>query len=140
MPPRSASCGRSRSPRGRLQQPGSSTAPAAPAGGSPSPLRRLPQGKRGESFLHRVSRGLQVLLRHRAPAHGIHTDPGGWASLDEVLDLPLFQEAGVSRSHVDALGEDPALGAGRRFQFKQDVQGRTLIRAIQGHTLPHIDP
>ena len=104
-----------------------------------SPMRRLPQGKRSDCFLERVSRGLQIILRHRAPAHGIHTDTGGWASLDAVLDLPVLRAAGVRRLHVDALGEDPALGAGRRFQFKQEM-GLIMIRAIQGHTLPHIDP
>ena len=103
-------------------------------------MRRLPLGKRGDSFLERVSRGLQVILRHRAPAHGIHTDPGGWASLEALLALPVLRAAGVNRSHVDALGEDPALEAGRRFQFKQDPPGHTLIRAIQGHSMPHIDP
>ena len=103
-------------------------------------MRRLPLGKPGESYLERVSRGLQMILRHRAPAHGIHTDPGGWASLDALLALPVLRASGVERSHVDALGEDPALQAGRRFQFKQDPPGHTLIRAIQGHSLPHIDP
>ena len=81
-----------------------------------------------------------MLLRHRAAASGVYTDSGGWARLDEVLRLPLFRKAGVNRSHVDALGEDRSLGAARRFQFRQDAYGHTLVRAIQGHTLPHIAP
>ena len=131
---------RSRTPYMPSPEPGASRLAPEPGARSTSPMRHLPKGRPGETRLDRVSRGLQMLLRHRAAASGICTDAGGWAALDSVLALSPFRRAGVSRSEVLALADAPAQDARRRFQFRQDSRGRALVRAVQGHTMPHVVP
>ena len=102
------------------------------------PLDRMPAPLPGESHLHQLSRALQALLRHRATATGVSTNPGGWADYEDVLALPWVRLVGATPDTLDALVANryPPRAPGR-FQSRE-VNGRWQIRATQGHTMEHV--
>jgi len=80
--------------------------------------------------LHRTSRFLSLVLRHRPDNIGIRLDDAGWVAVNDLLD------ALNRHGHALTFGELRRLIAGndkRRFVLSAD---RKRIRAAQGHSLP----
>ena len=75
-----------------------------------------------------VSRYLSFVLRHRPDQAGVELDAHGWARVDELIE-------GVSKKHpitMEMLEEIVRTDDKMRYSFNE---GRTLIRANQGHSV-----
>ena len=83
----------------------------------------------------KLSRSLTSLLRHNAAARGIAMDSGGLCLLDDVLRLPDFR--GATLADVERVVRECKK---QRFRLVRRDDGRMLIGATQGHTIPTVDP
>lgn len=81
-----------------------------------------------EKKLKGVSKNLSYVLRHRPDSIGIELGPGGWVSVDRLLEA--FREHGKTFSR-ELLDDVVAKNDKQRFEFSPD--GRQ-IRARQGHS------
>ena len=78
--------------------------------------------------LNKTSRCISLILRHRPDTIGISLDEHGWASVEELL-------AGISKTqYIDMamLEKIVATDSKQRYSFNE---GKTLIRANQGHSI-----
>ena len=78
--------------------------------------------------LNKTSRFISLILRHRPDTIGISLDEHGWASVEELL-------AGISKTqYIDMamLEKIVETNSKQRYSFNED---KTLIRAIQGHSI-----
>ena len=78
--------------------------------------------------LNKTSRFISLILRHRPDTIGISLDEHGWASVEELL-------AGISKTqYIDMamLEKIVATDSKQRYSFNE---GKTLIRANQGHSI-----
>ena len=78
--------------------------------------------------LNKTSRFISLILRHRPDTNGISLDEHGWASVEELL-------AGISKTqYIDMamLEKIVATDSKQRYSFNE---GKTLIRANQGHSI-----
>src|SRR5262245_58830530 len=82
-----------------------------------------------ESQLIRISKFLSKYLRHEPELLGITLEPGGWVSVDVLLQAAAAHGMPLTR---DQLKEVVACNDKQRFAF--DETGRR-IRANQGHTV-----
>jgi putative RNA 2'-phosphotransferase len=80
--------------------------------------------------LKNKSRFLALILRHNPEKANISLDKNGWADIDELLVNTDFSE-----EDLDALVNVPA-GEKKRYEFNPE---KTAIRAVQGHSIKHID-
>ena len=123
---------------------GAMAAHAGPRGGRPpgtddnGPMHGpLPQFK-NEDTDEWLARNLLEMLRHRAASSGLHPDAGGWVRVDDLLrhramrrlDMQFLQKVAANR--VDLYS--------RKFQVQPQEGAITDIRAVQGHTMPHVQP
>ncbi|CAL8099152.1 unnamed protein product [Calicophoron daubneyi] len=78
-----------------------------------------------------ISKKLSCVLRHGAVRHGLVYQLGGYLFLDDILHLELFD--GISEADVRRVVEN---NNKRRYELVTDTRtGRTLIRALQGHSV-----
>lgn len=86
----------------------------------------------------RLSKKLAVALRHRPEAFGIVLDPGGWTSTRRLV-AGLRERGGPRYAHVgqDDLAAVVANQDKPRYELSQDG---TRIRALYGHSVPHVTP
>jgi putative RNA 2'-phosphotransferase len=76
--------------------------------------------------LRRLSIFLSLLLRHKPEEVGLQLDPGGWATVDDLVK----KVAGLTRSKLQQIvAEDDK----KRYSFSPDGK---RIRAVQGHSIP----
>ncbi len=77
-----------------------------------------------------LSKFISLLLRHHPEAAGITLDEHGWADVNELLE-------GITRTgrkiDMGILKEIVASDNKKRYSFNE---GKTLIRANQGHSIP----
>lgn len=79
--------------------------------------------------LHKTSRFLSLILRHKPETIGITLDRHGWAEVDPLI-------AGINRTRPftrQQLEQIVATDEKQRYSFNQD---KTKIRANQGHSIP----
>jgi len=87
----------------------------------------LPLGERDRV---RLSKRMTGLLRHYGPRYGLRLGPGGWVSVDDLVEalrrVPGF--SWVTREHVLEVARGDEKG-------RYEVRGG-MIRARYGHSLP----
>lgn len=82
-----------------------------------------------ETRLVKISKYLSYHLRHHPDKLGLQLEPGGWISVDKLLDSAKKDKFPITRSE---LNEVVANNDKKRFSF--DATG-THIRANQGHSV-----
>jgi putative RNA 2'-phosphotransferase len=77
----------------------------------------------------KISKFLSLVLRHQPEKIGLHLDPAGWASVEELLEACQNHEFPLAKNELEAViaGSDK-----QRFSFSDD---RLQIRANQGHSV-----
>ena len=80
--------------------------------------------------LNKLSVFISLVLRHKPDAANIALDEHGWANVEELLSG--INETG-RKIDMDILEEIVATDNKQRYSFNQ---GKTLIRANQGHSVP----
>ena len=80
--------------------------------------------------LVKVSKFLSYVLRHKPEAIGLELDEGGWASVEDLLNLANTSGKNITRQTIE---EVVATNDKGRFAFNAD---QTKIRAVQGHSRP----
>lgn len=79
--------------------------------------------------LHRASRLLSYVLRHRPDAIGLEVDGAGWARIDELVRLTASGATPLTRALVEQV---VLTNAKQRFAISDDGE---RIRANQGHSI-----
>ncbi len=82
------------------------------------------------TVLIRTSKFLSLVLRHRPEVIGLALDEGGWASVEDFLELAKAAGHPLTMAHLREVVEK---NDKRRFMF--DATG-ARIRAVQGHSIP----
>lgn len=85
-----------------------------------------------ERRVKRVSKYLSRHLRHDPGRIGITLDPQGWVPVDELLAALARHDVRLSRQELEHV---VATNDKRRFALATSADGRTRIRASQGHTV-----
>jgi len=78
----------------------------------------------------KISKFLSLVLRHRPERINLDLDRGGWAQIDELIDMA--NEHGVSLDR-DLLLDVVEESSKQRFEFSSDGE---KIRARYGHSIP----
>ena len=87
-----------------------------------------------------LSFAMRKILRHTAPNHGISVEPNGFAKLDDILKVNRVKSLLPKNTNaVDVIKQVVASSDKMRFTLKQSETGEWIIRANQGHGIPHID-
>lgn len=79
--------------------------------------------------LNGTSKFISLILRHKPEVIGITLDEHGWADVEELI-------AGIRKTHMfdmEMLEEIVRTDSKKRYSFNE---GKTLIRANQGHSIP----
>ena len=97
----------------------------------------LQQG-RNEPHERWLARNLLLMLRHRATASGLHTDPGGWARISDLLQLPAMKD--LTEHDINRLAANRVEGCFNKFEVEYPPGGYPEVRAFQGHTMSHLRP
>lgn len=79
--------------------------------------------------LTRTSRFISLILRHKPEAAGITLDEHGWADVEELIE-GIRKSRPFDREMLEEIVRTDEKG---RYSFNE---GRTLIRANQGHSIP----
>lgn len=98
-------------------------------------MSELGQSERTMAQFTTLSKALSTLLRHKAVTDGVTITSDGWVAVSDALGW-------VSKRHRGFTEEDVAqMVAGndkQRFSLRTRDDGRTEIRANQGHSMPEI--
>ncbi|KAL7643394.1 UNVERIFIED_CONTAM: hypothetical protein RMT77_005376 [Armadillidium vulgare] len=81
----------------------------------------------------KLSKKLSWLLRHGADEAGIKLSNNGWANLEDILRLPNFAR-NTKKDIIVVVQNCPK----QRFSLKEE-EGKTFIKACQGHSIKEID-
>lgn len=84
----------------------------------------------------RISKQLTQILRHSGRQEGLAVRSDGYACLEEVMRLPSMVKL---RATDKAIREIVKTSDKQRFAMLEEADGRTLIRANQGHSMEGID-
>jgi len=84
----------------------------------------------------RISKQLTQILRHSGRSEGLEVRSDGYAGLEEVMRLKSMAKL---KPTDEAIREIVKTSDKQRFGLIEDDQGRTLIRANQGHSMEGID-
>ena len=106
---------------------------AGAAAHAAKPEPRSARERRADRFRdpqERLSRAMSKVLRHTAASCGLHMTEDGFALVSELVRCPGFP-AGAD---LDAVLAVVAADAKRRYATRVDEQGRTWVRANQGHS------
>ncbi|CAK9100308.1 unnamed protein product, partial [Durusdinium trenchii] len=87
---------------------------------------------RNEQRLHRISKALSKILRHKAVALGIRIRDDGFCPVEELLCLAELRALRCSLTDIEEIVRTDQK---QRFQ----LQGSSLLRAVNGHTMEVID-
>ncbi|CAK9100374.1 unnamed protein product, partial [Durusdinium trenchii] len=87
---------------------------------------------RNEQRLHRISKALSKILRHKAVALGIRIRDDGFCPVEELLCLAELRALRCSLTDIEEIVRTDQK---QRFQ----LQGSSLLRAVNGHTMEAID-
>jgi len=83
-----------------------------------------------------LSKTLSYLLRHGAQKAGLQLGTDGYASLDEVLALPVMMKGRYTSQEVTSVVDN---NDKKRFTLKTDeATGKVFIRANQGHSIEKV--
>lgn len=80
--------------------------------------------------LHKISRYMSLVLRHKPEVIGISLDEHGWAVVDDLINGIAKNNEGFD---MKTLEEIVKTDSKQRYSFNDD---KTLIRANQGHSIP----
>ena len=80
--------------------------------------------------LTKVSKFLNLVLRHRPDTAGISLDEHGWANVDNLVHSVSLHFPGFDKNMLEEIVRTDEK---QRYSFNED---RTLIRANQGHSIP----
>jgi putative RNA 2'-phosphotransferase len=78
----------------------------------------------------RVSKYLSLYLRHQPEALGLTLGPGGWVSIDALLQAATDRGFRIARDELEAV-----VAGSDKQRFSISVDGSS-IRANQGHSVP----
>ena len=81
-----------------------------------------------------ISKALALILRHKAESFNIAVRPDAFCELNEVLNCFKMRKLGATRAIVE---QAVRTNAKRRFEIR-DICGRTMIRALQGHSMKRV--
>jgi len=116
----------------------SCTAVVVPSACSPrsNNITRSPtMGASGKAHV-RISKQLTQILRHSGRSEGLDIRPDGFALLDDVMQLPSMMKL---KPTDEAIREIVKTSDKQRFAILQEADGRTFIRANQGHSMEGIN-
>jgi hypothetical protein len=82
-----------------------------------------------------LERSLVKVLRHTATSDGVAVRPDGYASLDDVLRVPVCAKFRATLREV----QEAVRASNKQRLALLEEGGRVLIRANQGHTLRELD-
>ena len=83
-----------------------------------------------QNNFRQLSKYLSFILRHHPEHIGLHLDPQGWASVEELLSKWNASGTVITLQELEEL---VATNTKKRFAFNGD---KSLIRASQGHSVP----
>mmetsp|Transcript_109256 Transcript_109256/g.308207 ORF Transcript_109256/g.308207 Transcript_109256/m.308207 type:complete len:550 (-) Transcript_109256:49-1698(-) len=78
-----------------------------------------------------MSKALALVLRHKAVEMGLKIRADGFCALDDVLNLPIFRNLQAKPADME---EVTRTNEKKRFEMSV-IDGRCMIRAVQGHSL-----
>ncbi len=81
--------------------------------------------------LTKTSKFIALILRHKPETIGISLDEHGWADVQELIDG--INSTGKHHIDMSVLEEIVRTDEKQRYSFNE---GKTLIRANQGHSIP----
>jgi 2'-phosphotransferase len=93
------------------------------------------QDNNSRSRMNIISKKLCKILRHDAVKLGLKIRADGFCELDEVLRLRAMQALGVSRTEVEHVNRT---NNKKRFDMRSSLEGKRLIRAVQGHSMNEV--
>lgn len=76
-----------------------------------------------------LSKKLSLVLRHSAIKMGLHITPEGYAKIEDVIKLPVFEKF---KPTMEMIMEVVNSNEKKRFEVSAD---KLYIRALQGHTM-----
>ena len=80
--------------------------------------------------LHKISRYMSLILRHKPETIGISLDEHGWAAVDDLINGIAKNNEGFDMAILEEIVKTDSK---QRYSFNDD---KTLIRANQGHSIP----
>ena len=86
---------------------------------------------RSDKHLHKTSKFISLILRHKPEVIGISLDEHGWADVQDLIDGVNHTEGHFLDQKI--LEEIVRTDEKQRYSFNED---HTLIRANQGHSIP----
>lgn len=84
--------------------------------------------------IFQISKGLSLILRHKAVELGLSIRPDGFCLLAEVLNLSMMTGLKATQAIVEQITRT---NEKQRFEIKT-IDGQHMIRAVQGHSLNNV--
>jgi hypothetical protein len=85
-----------------------------------------------------VSKCLSSLLRHNAPERGIEIGEDGYCRIVDLLRSPPMRRLGATAEIIERVTRGGGKNEKERFQLSCNTNGEHIIRAVQGHSIPHV--
>lgn len=97
------------------------------------------KGKQKENSMGRItqiSKALTQVLRHKAVDLGLNIGPDGYVLFEEILGSKMVKKLNATAQELEDITRDSDK---KRFEIRRDRDGRSFIRAVQGHSMKIVE-